>query len=680
MKRLYIPLTMLIISSLILGITGCVGTGVHEDENTVTETEGTDDLAKALELLGLSEEEISFQGYLGEVDLLTLYLGQGESCYLIKDSAGYGSETWFFIAGENAEDTADLEEYLGEYELPDYQWQELADSMLSEEASVIPDVADVVVLPEELEEKCKKLKDQIAELENKLTEMKDKKNELEDKLNNARIEKEKLEVEKENLEAKKATCPDDITALQNEVPIIEGRIEGMVEALKQDVSFYHDCKLRNPSAPSRCKGYLDRVGWVYQRLQALRSELAAKQESLNRLQQECVALDSRIHLSITPKLTKLNQAIQKYEEDTESLAVEIAELSRKIGQIKARYKVCLDDLEELEKLENRVDAARRKAEHTAEDAEHKVNELEEKYEKFKERFPNGVYPGEVGEYRKGLEEIKKEMGAGSSELDEKKVEEAKSEANDLAREVEREKIRLSKYWLANICLANCYKAYELCSQSVESRRDNCGESTHFREAEEALAKLKECCDQAREELINDDVEDARAACYACLYKQELAKAVYEALKKACADHMVITYPDIPGDDEGLGSVEELVDFEKNMGLQAIGELGKIPSAIVQAIEAGKLIGDQQKNACCALMMMKFMLTSRNYFEAAAYADAFVHFWHEISGLPEIPTARTATALGLAEIVDELPEETRDAAISAIEAVLRSARCTGISCY
>jgi hypothetical protein len=75
-----------------------------------------------------------------------------------------------------------------------------------------------------------------------------------------------------------------------------------------------------------------------------------------------------------------------------------------------------------------------------------------------------------------------------------------------------------------------------------------------------------------------------------------------------------------------------------------------------------------------------VVTSRNYFEAAVYAYGFVHFWHEIAGLPEMPTASTAAALDLAEIVGNIPRETRDAAVSAINAVLQSARCAGVRCY
>lgn len=704
MRRRYILLTILTVSSLILGITGCAGAGIEEAENgeeatpppastDVTEetpatvpadagTEDIDDLEETLAMLGLAEEEISFEGYLSEADLLSLHLTQGESGYLVEDSEGYGSETWFFTAGENTEDTLDIEEYTGEYELPDYAWQELADSMLSEEPSVTPDITDVVVQPEELEEQCAAIKQQIAELESKLAEMKDKKDELEGKLNGAKLEKEKLEAEKEDLEAKKASCPDDITALQNEIPVLEGRVERMVDALRQDVGLYQDCKSRHPSEPSRCQGYLDCVGRVFKKLKALEHELAAKKEALSRLQQECVDLDSRIHLGITPKISQLNQAIQSYETDIANLSAQITELESKLAQIKERYQECLDELEELAKRQNQVNNARQKAEQAADDAEKKISELEKRLEEFKKRFPGDEYPGEVEKYRERLEEIRKKIGDGTSELDEEKVDEAKSEARDLEGEAEREKERLNGYWLANICLTNCDSAYRLCSQSVENRRGTCGLSQYFTDAEQALARLKECCDQARQEAMSGDASNARQICLACLRHQKLAKAVYDALKMACTDQLVISHPDVP-EGEDLKGIKELVDLEKNIGLQAIGELGKIPSAIVKAIEAGKIIGNQQKNACCALRMLEHMLASQNYWEASGYADAFVHFWHEISGLPEIPLARTSTALGLAEIVDDLPEEWKDAAIAAIKAVLRSARCADVSissCY
>ena len=636
-------LMVLFIVSLVIGASHCTGEGIDD----------SDALADALEMLGISEEEFSFEGCLSEADIFTLHLVQGESCCLTQDSDGYGSETWFFLAGENIEDTVDLEDYVGEYELPDYQWEELADSLLPEEVTVTPDIADVVspgeVSPGELEDICNNITKQIEELESKEAEMKSKRDELEGKLNGARIEKEKLETEKADLEEKKASCPDDIAALQNEIPVIEGRIETMQEALRQSVSLWQECKDRHPSATYRCNGYLDRVGVVYKKLQDLRRELAAKTEAHDRLQQECVDLDSRIHLGITPKLSELNSAIQKYEEDIANLSAQIAELKSKIEQIKERYAECID-------------------------------ELEERYEKFKERFPDGVYPGDVEKFRERIEEIRRKIGTGASELDEDKIDEAKGEARELEGEAEREKSRLSKYGLANGCLEDCYNAYQLCMQSVESKRDICGLSEYFAEAEEALAKLKECCDQAREGLINGDIQDARTMCYGCLHKPNLAAEVYDALRRACTDRLVIPYPDVPGADEDLEWIEELVDFEKNIGLLAIGELGKIPSAIVRAIKAGKLIGDQQKNACCLLILMKLMLTSSNYFEAAVYASAFVHFWHEISGLPEIPTVATSAALGLAEMVENIPQETRRAAVDAIDAVLRSARCATIKCW
>ena len=672
-KRWFLFSTIfLLVSSLVVGCAPAAPTPTPPSPTATAE-----DVQAALEILGLSEEEFSFEGCLREADIITFYLTQGDSCYLIQDSEGYGVETWFLIAGDHIEDMSEVSKYLEEYELPDYQWEELAESMLSEEVTITPDIADVVT-PSELQEKCEEIERQLAELENKLKQMKEKKSELEDRLSRAKEEKEKLEAEMADLEDKKASCPNDITALQDEIPVLEGRVESMKEALKQSVWLWQECKSRYPSASYRCNGHLDRVGIVHERLQELRRELTAKKEALNRLQQECVELDSRIHLSISPKIGELNSAIRNYEQDIEDLSSQISELDSKIKQIKERFRECIDELEEALKLEKRVEAARRRAGHAVNKAEQKTRELEKMYEKLKERFPDGVYPEDGEKHREKIEEIKQKIDTGASELDEDKVDEARGNANDLAGEVEREKARLGKYWLANICLEGCYKAYQLCSKSVENRRDTCGLSSHFREAEEALVKLKECCDRAREELINGNVQDARTICYGCLQKQRLASAVYNALKKACTDRLVI--PVSREAEEDTEAISELVEFELNIGLQAIGELGKLPGAIVNAIDAGRIIADQQKNACCALMMMKFMLTSRNYFEAAAYADAFVHFWHEISGLPEIPTARTSAALRLAEIVDGMSEEARNAAVSAINAVLRSARCAGVRCY
>lgn len=638
-----------------------------------------EDVQAALKTLGLSEEKLFFEGYLREADIITFYLTQEESCCLIQDSEGYGVETWFFLAGENIEDISKADEYLREYELPDYQWEELADSLLSAEVIISPDVTEVVP-SEELEEKCAEIKKQLTELEKKLEQMKQKRRELEDLLSGAKEEKEKLEAQMADLEDKKANCPNDIAALQEEIPVLEDRVENMKEALKQSVWLWQECKSRHPSAPHRCNGYLDRVGLVYQKLQDLKRELAAKREALNSLQQECVELDSRIHLSISPKIGELNSAIRKYEQDIEDLSSQISELESKIKQIKERFRECLDELEEARKLEKQVEAARRKAGHGVDKAEEKIKELEERYKKLKERFPDGVYPEDGEKYREKIEEIKQKIEKSASELDEDKIDKARGSANDLAREVEREKARLGRYGLANICLEDCYKAYQLCWKSVENRRDTCGLSGHFKEAEEALRKLRECCDRAREELSKGNVQEARTISYGCLHKPNLAQAVYDALKKACTDRLVISYLDVPRDEEDLEGIRELVDFEVNTGLQLLGELGKIPSAILQAFEAGKITADQQKNACCLLMMMKFMLTSRSYCEAAVYAYGFVHFWHEISGLPEMPTASTAAALGLARIVENIPQETRDAAVSAINAVLRSARCAGVRCY
>ena len=644
-----------------------------------TEPEDTLDLTEALELLGLSEGEVYFDGYLGEADLITLRLMQGQGGYLVEASGGYGSENWFFDAGDYAEDAVDIGQYMGEYELTEYQWEEMAESMLSEEAHITTDVADITAQPEELEEECEEIKQKIAQLESILAGMKDEQDELEEKLNGAEIEGEKLEAEKEDLEDKKASCPGDITALQNEIPLLESGVEGMVEALNQAVNIYQDCSSRYSSGSSRCRGHLECVGQVYRRLQELKNELAVKGEALKGLQKECVELDSRIHLGITPKISQLNQAIQNYETDIAHLSVQIAELDSRIEQIKERYQECIDELEELEKRRNRANKARRKAEHAAGDAERKVDALKKRYDEFRGRFPDGVYPGDMDKYRERIEEIKDKINDAATGLDEEKVDEAKGEAGDLAREAEREKERLNKYWLANICLANCDSACRLCSQSVDNLRARCGLSEYFTDVEQALGRLEECCRQVRQELVNGNIEDARQMCIDCLREQQLARAVHDALKKACTDRLTISHLDV-SEDGDLEGMEELIDFEKNIGLQAIGELGKIPSTIIQAIEAGKIIGDQQKNACCALVMMKHMLTSRNYFEAAVYADAFVHFWQEISGLPEIPTARTAAALGLAEIIDDMPEERKESAIAAIEAVLQSARCAGAVCY
>lgn len=666
--RIAIPLTILLIVSLLIGTSRCTREGIDYSAA----------LAEALEMLGISEEEFSFEGCLSEADILTLQFVQGESCCLIQDSEGYGTETRFFLAGENIEDTVDLEDLVRDYELPDYQWEELADSLLSEEVTVSPDVTDVVS-PEEAEDICNELRKQIEELENKEAEMRSKRDELEGKLSAAKIEREKLETEKADLEAKKASCPDDIAALQNEIPAVEGRIETMQESLRQSVGLWQDCKSRHPSATDRCKGWLDGVGVVYKKLQDLRRQLAVKREGLDRLQQECVDLDSRIHLSITPKLSQLNNAMQDYERDIADLSAQIAELKSKIEQIKQRYADCIDEAEELKKREERVEAARRQADSAVDRAERKVNELEKRYKEFRERFPDGIYPGDVEEYREKIEEIRRKIDAAASELDEDKTDGAKAEARELEDEVEREKNRLGKYWLANIWLENCYKAYLLCKEMLEKRRDSCGSSEYFSEAERALEKLQECCDQARDELVNasdDDLLNAGRTAYDCLHKARLWKPVHEALKKACCDALAITSPDAPGGEEDLTGVEELVD---NVGLQAIGELGEVPAGIVRAVELGTLIGGQQKNACRALIMMKFMLTSSSYFEAAVYAYEFNRVWIEISGLPEIPTVTTSAALGLAQVVENIPQETRKAAVDAIDAVLRSARCAGVGC-
>ena len=636
-----------------------------------------EDVQAALKTLGLSEEKLFFEGCLRETDIIAFYLTQGESCCLIQDSEGYGVETWFFFAGENIEDISKADEYLGEYELPDYQWEELADSLLSAEVTVTPDVAEVVP-PAELEEKCAGIRKQLAELENKLAQMKQKKGELEDLLSGAKEEKEKLEAEMADLEDKKANCPNDIAALQEEIPVLERSVETMKEALQQSVWLWQECKSRHPSAPHRCNGYLDRVGLVYQKLQDLRRELAAKKEALNNLQQECVELDSRIHLSISPKIGELNSAIRKYEQDIEDLSGQISEFESKIKQIKERLRECIDELEEARKLEKQVEAARGNAGHAVDKAEEKIKELEERYEKFKERFPDGVYPGDVEKYREKIEEIKQKIEKSATELDEEEVDKAKDNANDLSGEVEREKARLRKYWQANICIDNCFKAHQLRSESVEKRRDTCGSSGNFTKAVEALTKLKECCDRAKKELSNGNVQDAREICRDCLYIQKLAMAVDNALKNACAESATEALRNLPGvtEEEDLGE-EAVKEILKEMGLLALEVLGDLTKGLAKTLRGIETLGKQQYYACCALKSLQSAINEDNELIRQGHIAMFLCYMARAGGRG--PLALAAGVEPAVRALYGLSSEERRLISEAIQKVLRSDRCKGYKC-
>ena len=59
-----------------------------------------------------------------------------------------------------------------------------------------------------------------------------------------------------------------------------------------------------------------------------------------------------------------------------------------------------------------------------------------------------------------------------------------------------------------------------------------------------MKKLKECCDQAKDELINGNPEGARKMCYSYLHKRELTQAVHQALKRACSDCPITLHPDV----------------------------------------------------------------------------------------------------------------------------------------
>lgn len=213
---------------------------------------------------------------------------------------------------------------------------------------------------------------------------------------------------------------------------------------------------------------------------------------------------------------------------------------------------------------------------------------------------------------------------------------------------------------------------------LEAVRDKCGSSGSFKKAEDILNKLKEWCEGARQALKDGDPAAARRKCRSCL-TGSLVQDFHRELQQACAERLVIPEQEEP-EVEDEAEFEALIDFEKNSGLKALGTLGKLPSAFASAINAGRVLAEQRKNGCCALLMLKYVLSANSYEEAAVYAYYCVGYWHQISGLPEIHPVSIAVALELSRRVGEIPQDKKDAAIKGISAVLRSERCKGVRCY
>ena len=73
-----------------------------------------------------------------------------------------------------------------------------------------------------------------------------------------------------------------------------------------------------------------------------------------------------------------------------------------------------------------------------------------------------------------------------------------------------------------------------------------------------------------------------------------------------------------------------------------------------------------------------MLTANSSVEAEMYGTEFASLWATIAGLPNLPTIATGAGMSLARKIEDIPRETREAAVAAIDAVWRS-RCVGTDC-
>jgi len=625
--------------------------------------------------LGLESIEQLFDGCFRESDVVSAGMLAGSTCLVVVNGSSHYAITNFILVDGLTEDTLQQEPLPpADVDPADYAWEELAESLLGSEPVVTTELT-VTVTPEETQEVCETIRARLSELENQLAAMETKLADLQAHLAAAKAEKAALEALADDLRNKKETCPDDIAALQEQIPSLESKVESMSQALQECVSYYRECMSRHGSSSYRCNGWGDGVTAVYRRLQELKNELSATRAALESLQQACLDMDSRLHLTITPRLSELNRAIGDYEAAIATLSTEADELRGAILAAKQKYAECLEEAEELQKLEKRVEDTRKQAQESVSRAKESVQKLREEQERLKKRFPDGEYPEDLDRLEKKIEEIEDDIDAGALLKDEEQIDEARRRAEEIPSAAERERAKLRRYYLANLCLERCTQAYEIRLQVLEKRREACGASGYFEDAEKALQDLKQCCEAARTQLAAGDPSGARNACRDCLFEGDHIQAFNEALLRACQDVSSTAGGSADGegtvDQEGL---DELVDFEKNAGLQALGELGKLPGIILRAFNAGTIVGEQQKNACCALWMLKMVLSSDNRAEAEIYAYYFAHLWHEIAGLPELPVVSYNVAFRIAETVENLPGERKREAITAINSVLRGPRC------